>query len=94
LCRRIDRQYKQNIPKLATITDGYTNGLCAIDILQRDGKKLQHFATITDGLCAVSILQRVGKKLQHFATITNDYTDGLVLIVILPRVEKKLQPLP
>jgi len=68
LCRRIDRQYKQNIPKLATITDGYTNGLCAVGILQRDGKKLQHFATITngytDGLVLVVILQRVEKKLQ------------------------------
>jgi hypothetical protein len=68
LCRRIDRQYKQNIPKLATITDGYTNGSCAIDILQRDGKKLQHFATITngytDGLVLVVILPRVEKRLQ------------------------------
>jgi hypothetical protein len=64
LCRRIDRQYKQNIPKLATITDG----LCAVSIFQRVEKKLQHFATITngytDGLVLVVILPRVEKKLQ------------------------------
>ena len=46
LCRRIDRQYKQNMQKLDTNTDG----LCPVGILPRDAKQLQHFATITDGL--------------------------------------------
>jgi hypothetical protein len=36
LCRRIDRQYKQNMQKL----DNNTDGLCPVGILLRVAKKL------------------------------------------------------
>ena len=91
-------QYKHNIQKLDTNTDGQTDGLCPVGILPRVAKKLQHFATITngqtDGFCPVCILSRVVKNLQHCATIIDDYTDGLCPVGILPIVTKQLQPLP
>jgi hypothetical protein len=68
LCRRIDRQYKQNMQKLDKNTDSKTNGLCTVGILQRVAKQLQECATFTDGItdsiCPVGILPRVAKKLQ------------------------------
>jgi len=42
LCKRIDRQYKQNMQKFATTTDGYTDGICPVGILLRVENKLQH----------------------------------------------------
>jgi hypothetical protein len=77
LCRRIDRQYKQNMQKL----DNNTDGLCPVDIFSRVAKQLQLFATITDGLCPIDILSRVAKKLQPLPQSPTDFpttslTDG------------------
>ena len=91
-------QYKHNIQKLDTNTDGQTDGLCPVGILPRVAKKLQHFATITNGqtdkFCPVCILPRVVKNLQHCVTIIDGYTDRLCPVGILPIVTKQLQPLP
>jgi hypothetical protein len=47
--QRIDRQYKQNLQKIDSFTDGNTDGLLPVGIVPRVAEKLRHFATLTDG---------------------------------------------
>jgi hypothetical protein len=62
--QRINRQYKQNLQKI----DSFTDGFLPVDIVLRVAKQLRHFATLSDSytneMVPVGILLRVVKKLR------------------------------
>jgi len=97
LCRRIDRQYKQNMQKFDTNTDSDTDRMCAAGILPRIEKKLQHLPQSPTEIpmeCVLSVFyQELKKNNSIFHNHRRPYRRNLSRRYFTESY-KKLQPMP